>query len=255
VLRFWLSLAVLVSTASAGAPAYSADTILKAGSYAPGPFAPGSVLSLFGTGLALAPQSVSPDEVQSGQLPFELGAVRVYLDGISMPLLYVSETQINFALPYKQTPGPAMIRVARQGVSGPEVSITVVDAAPSLFIDPAGYAIATHGDTSVITPEAPAKAGEIIVIYATGLGKLEKNPDLGKLPNYASSILALPSLKITVGGTAIPADQVLYAGLTPQSAGLYQLNVVLPAVLGNDPELRISVGEVSTTPGVKLAAR
>jgi uncharacterized protein (TIGR03437 family) len=255
VLRFLLSLAVLVSTASASAPAYSADTILKAGSYTPGPFAPGSVLSLFGTGLAIAPHALTSDDIQNGQLPFELNAVRVYLDGASLPLLYVSETQINFILPYKQMPGPAVVRVARQGVSGPEVYITLVDAAPALFVDPAGYAIATHGDTSVITPEAPAKAGEIIVIYATGLGKLQKNPDSGELPNYVSSILALSTLKITVGDTAIPADKILYAGLTPMSAGLYQLNVVLPGVLGTDPELRVSIGAVSTTAGAKLAGR
>jgi uncharacterized protein (TIGR03437 family) len=46
-----------------------------------------------------------------------------------------------------------------------------------------------------------------------------------------------------------------YAGLTPQSAGLYQINLQLPDSGPTDPELRVSIGDQSSQAGVKLALR
>ncbi len=186
------------------------------------------------------------EDIRDGQLPVELNYVRVYLNGAAVPLFYVSETQLNFMIPHKQIPGKAILRVARQGISGPEVTVTIVDVAPALFVTVDDYVIATHGDASVITPEAPAEGGEIIVIYATGLGKLDKNPDAGEIPQYVSRILKFSELKVRVGGAEISGDAIKYAGLTPGSAGLYQLNVELPRDLGADPELRVEIGAAST---------
>ncbi len=204
--------------------------------------------------MSTAPRAMQAEDIRDGQLPVELNYVRVYLNGASVPLFYVSETQINFMIPMKQIPGKATLRVARQGVSGPEVTVTIVDAAPALFVNE-GYAIVTHGDGSLITAEKPAEGGEIVVIYATGLGKVDKNPDSGEIPQYISRILKFSELKVRVGGAEITGDAIKYAGLTPGSAGLYQINVELPRDLGSDPDLRVEIGEASTPAGVKLAGR
>jgi uncharacterized protein (TIGR03437 family) len=255
MIRYSLGLALLLAgVARAAAPSYSAANIVNAGNYSPGPFAPGSILSLFGKDLATAPRALVVDDIRGGQLPVELNSVRVYVDGAEMPLFYVSETQINFMLALKQGLGPAVVRVARQGLSGPEVTVTIVEAAPALFVDTAGFVIATHGDNSLITKDAPAGA-EIVVIYATGLGKLDKNPEAGQIPQSISRILKFAELEVRVGARSFSGDAIKYAGLTPGSAGLYQINVELPANLGSDPELRVSVGALATPAGVKLAAR
>jgi uncharacterized protein (TIGR03437 family) len=255
MIRHLLGLILLAGgIARAASPSYTALDIVNAGNYTAGPFAPGSVLSLFGTSLSTAPRALMASDIRDGQLPVELNWVRVYVDNAEMPLFYVSETQINFMLPMKQGLGPAKVRVARQGLSGPEVTITVVAAAPALFVDSGGFVIATHGDNSLITRDAPA-GGEIIVIYATGLGKLDRNPDTGQIPQSISRILAFDDLKVTVGSRVISGDAIKYAGLTPGSAGLYQINVELPGNLGADSELRVSIGSASTPAGVKLATR
>ena len=204
--------------------------------------------------MSTAPRAMQAEDIHDGQLPVELNYVRVYLNGAVVPLFYVSETQINFMIPMKQIPGKATVRVARQGVSGPEVTVTIVDAAPALFVNE-GYAIVTHGDASLITAEKPAEGGEIVVIYATGLGKVDKNPDSGEIPQYISRILKFSELKVRVGGAEITGDAIKYAGLTPGSAGLYQINVELPRDLGTDPDLRVEIGAASTPAGVKLAGR
>src|SRR5208283_4575456 len=97
-------------------------------------------------------------------------------DGSWAPLFYVSAGQINFLVPGTQSTGDMIVQVVMDGNAGPVVTVTIVDAAPALFSTPDGYAIATHADNSPITPDVPAHSDEIIVLYATGLGKAAPNP-------------------------------------------------------------------------------
>ncbi|MBZ5621535.1 MAG: hypothetical protein LAQ69_22830, partial [Acidobacteriia bacterium] len=171
------------------------------------------------------------------------------------PLFYVSASQINFLVPSNEWVGPMTIRVASEGKSGPEVTVTVVDAAPALFTVAGGYAIATHVDNSLVSPDSPARAGEIIVVYATGLGKTAPNPANGELPQYAAQIVGLGTLQASLGGVVVGSDLIKYAGLSPGSAGLYQINLEVPGNPGTDPEMRVSVAGQSSPAGLKLAIR
>jgi len=245
----------LAATATAVTPSYSAAGIVNAANGAPGPFAPNAILSLYGSGLALASQALTPDDIQGGSLPTALGYTQVFVDNYPVPLFYVSDGQINFLVPSNQSTGNATVRVAMQGNSGPVVTVTIADAAPALFSTPSGYAIATHADNSLITPDAPAHAGEIVVVYCTGLGKTQPNPDTGEIAPSAAQIVALASLTVSLGGNPLDADLIKYAGLTPGSAGLYQINLALPASPGTDPEIRLAIAGQTTPPGLKLACQ
>lgn len=253
--RAWLALAVLLCgtvipcRTAWGAPSYTAAGIVNASNYSRGPFAPYSLLSIFGSGLARSARALTAEDIRDNTLPTELNFTQVFVDNSPAPLFYVSGDQINFLVPGKQLPGEMRVRVASQGLSGPEVVVLVVDAAPALFSQPDGFAIAAHVDYSLITPESPARAGEVVVIYATGLGKTLKNPATGEIPVYSSEIAALATLKVSVGG------KVEYAGLTPGSVGLYQINLLLPPDIGADPELSVTIGSISSIAGVKLAVR
>jgi uncharacterized protein (TIGR03437 family) len=254
--RNWLALAVLFCGAARGAaPSYSAAGIVSTASYAPGPFASNTLITIFGSGLARSSYGVTTADLVNNSLPNELNYTRVTIDDFAVPLLYVSDGQINLLIPPKQANGPAKVRVVREGQVGPEVTISVVDCSPALFVTAAGLAIATHGDNSVITPEKPAAGGELIVIYAAGMGKTDTMPTNGELPPYASQLVLRATLQVLLNGVAIDPGQVRYAGLTPGSAGLYQINVVLPDKPGVDPELRLSIGGVLSQPGVKLPVR
>jgi len=252
----WIVLAALAAGAAAwGAPSYSAAGIVNAGNYATGPFAPNSILTIFGSGLARSSQGLTAADIQGGLLPTELNYTRVYVDNYPAPLFYVSDGQINFLVPGNQSVGDAAIRVAMQGNSGPEVIVTIAAAAPALFGTTGNFAIATHADNSLITGDAPAVANEIIVLYATGLGKTAPNPATGELPQYAAQITALGELKVTIGSVVVASDRIKYAGLTPRSAGLYQINVAVPEGAGTDPEIRVAVGSQTNASGLKLALR
>ena len=254
-LRAFALAALLAGTASGVAPSYSADGIVNVGNGTPGPFAPNSILSIYGSGLALATQALAAVDIQGGNLPTEFQGTRVYVDGYPAPLFYVSAAQVNFVVPSNQPTGDMKIRVVTDSNLGPEVTVTIANAAPALFVMPTGYAIATHADNSLITPDSPAHADEIIVVYCTGLGRTSPNPASGAIPQSAAQIAALADLKVSVGGAVLSPGLIKYAGLTPGSAGLYQINLALPDNPGQDPEIRVAIADQWTPPGLKLACR
>jgi uncharacterized protein (TIGR03437 family) len=256
--RAWPALAILfVGIARGGAPSYSAAGIVKAGSFEPGPFAPSSIVTIFGSELATTTQQLGAPDIHDNHLPIELAGTRVLVYGSPVPLFFISDKQINFLMPESQSKGPAEIRVVRDGLVGPVATVTIADAAPALFVASAtpGYIIATHLDNTVVTADAPARAGELVVIYAAGLGKVERNPTDGEIPSYISPLVNLPVTRVLLNGGAVDFARILYAGLTPGCAGLYQINLQLPENLPADPELRVAIGDQISQPGVKLNVR
>jgi uncharacterized protein (TIGR03437 family) len=254
MLRVWLVVAALSGRiASGGAPTYTEANLVNGANFAPGPLAPNSLATLFGKDLSWSTEGITAETTRQNALPDSLADVRVYVANLTAPLIYVSPTQINFLIPGNLKTGKATVRVARQGVSGPEVPVMLVDAEPQLFQSD-GYAIAQHGkDNARITREAPAQAGETVVFYGTGFGRTEPNPAPGEIPKYPGLLTRFGDLKVYLAGSAVSSDRVFYAGLTPGSAGLYQINVVLPNVLDTDPEIRVSIGDQMSQEGLKLA--
>lgn len=249
-----LALAALVtSAAQAAAPVYSAESIVNGANFAPGPLAPNAIATIFGTDLAWSKETLTEENTRAGRLPTSLADVRVYVGNYSAPLIYVSPVQINFLIPGDLSPGPQKVWVMRQGVHGPEVPITLVDAVPQFFRDKDGYVIAQHADYSLVTADRPARPGEVIVVYTTGLGITYPNPAPGEIPIFPGLMKRLDALQVSVGTLVLPSDRILYAGLTPGWAGLYQINLRLPDVLDNNPEVKAAVGDQKGAAGLKLA--
>ncbi len=237
------------------APSYSAASIVNAGNYTLGPFAPNSILTIFGTDLAPGVRQLTTDDIRYGMLPTELYNTQVLVDGYQVPLFYVSPTQINLLISSKQSVGHAQIQVVRQGVFGPAVTVDIMDGAPALFLGADGYAIATDAENALLTAEAPAHGGDIVVLYLTGLGKTDPNPDLGEIPKSAAQIQHRADLTVWLGGTPVEPSRIKYAGLTPGCAGLYQINFAVPDGTGDDPEVQVSIGDQISAGGLKLPVR
>jgi len=184
-------------------------------------------------------------------LPVELNFVRVFVENQQVPLLFVSDGQINFILPTNLKPGPVTIRVATEGLSGPEIQVNVVNCAPTMFPTDGGFALATDAQNQVLTPDHPAYPGDIVVIYMTGLGRTSPSFDAREVPGTAARIVS--TIKVSLGGQDLDPVYTKYAGLTPGWPGLYQLNLEIPKNAGTDPELKVT-GDVSAS-GLKLPIR
>lgn len=257
--RVWLTLAasLLCGAARGQAPSYSASSIVNASNYVAGPFAPGSVVSIFGTNLAFFTQTLAAENISVSTLPTQLANISVYVDNQPAPMLFASPGQVNFLIPSTEIAGTSSIHIVRQSITGPTVNVTLVDSAPALFPNSDGLAIATDYNAAyaLCTAAAPAKPNDLIVLYATGLGRTQPNPDPGEIPTSAAPIVNIATLQVLLDGKPVPTSFINYAGVTPGYAGLYQINFYLPGDVGTNPQIQVAVAGQTSTTGVKLAVQ
>jgi uncharacterized protein (TIGR03437 family) len=210
--------------------------------------------------MAWSAQSITAGDIQGGCLPTMLNGVEVVtsVTGSPVPLFYVSPTQINFLMPINATEGTFTVRVLREGSTGPEVPITLLEAAPALFVSPVdpGYALAQKWPAySLIAPDSPASPGDLVILYATGLGNTQNDPTAkpAEIPQFPGKILLFNELQVFLDGKQVDPAKVLWAGLSPGNAGLYQVNLYLPEDTGPDPEIRLLLEGQPSAAGLKLA--
>jgi len=215
---------------------FDPNGLTNGASFNPGLPLPGGLASLFVHGL-----NVSGTVVGSGSpLPTELEDVSILVDGIPAPLLAVANIsvdnalgmqQINFQVPFEAVTNEVEVRY--QGLS---TFFLPQQVAPGIFTLPGGGGAIQHAsDYSLVTPSHPAAPGEIIIIYATGLGPVSGIiPDGVPAPGPATIQPACGSAMVTLGAPYshfVPSGtlaNILYAGVTPGYVGLYQLNVQVP---------------------------
>ena len=207
--------------------------------------APGSLVSIFGRMLA-----TEEGGVNRLPLPTEMGGTTVTFNGRQVPLLFVSRTQINAQLPY-DVQGPGTLRVSYAGGSV-EVPVTVSEAAPAIFGAGPQRAAVIHANGRLVTDAEPARPGEVVSVFLTGLGRPDGDISAG-LPAPASPLIsARGPIEAVIGSTSVTPS---YAGLTPGFAGLYQANIQVPATLAEGSYgLRVVARGVSSNT-VNLAVR
>jgi uncharacterized protein (TIGR03437 family) len=237
--------------ARAAGPRISAGGTVDAASFR-GTLVPGAIASLFGTNLAASTASAS-----ALPLPLELAGARVTVNGLDAPLFFVSPTQINFQIPFETRAGSAGVVVRRGASASPPAIVNVAANAPGVFTyeriagtrDP----IVLHASGSLVGPFDPARAGEVLIVFGTGIGELENAPPTGRAAPAQPLARARVNPTVTLGGVACES---LFAGLTPGFVGLAQFNIRLPDRLpaGSSLPLIIRFGSASTQT-VNLAVR
>ena len=190
-----------------------------------------SIATLYGTGLA---PSVNIADL-APPLPVTLnGTYLTMLNGVqAIPLFFVSPTQINFQVPLLAA-GPQQLTIT-QGTQTITVAVNIVNYAAALFTTNAqgsGQASTVIANTaSVAAPEGtlpgsrPAKIGEYISIYCTGLGPTNNSPGLGSASPGSPPAATTTTPTVTIGGVKAT---VSFSGLAPGYVGLYQVNVQVP---------------------------
>lgn len=251
---FAISTALADLSTVSTAPFYSAASIVHAATQTAEALAPNTIATIYGTNLSWTTHAVSFRDLNGGTLPTSLDGVTVYANGIFCHLFFVSPGQINFLIPYDLVALSATIYVIRQGVGGPGVTIQLADTAPAFFEWNGNFAVAEHADGSLVSSSAPARAGEVIVLYAAGLGRTAPDVPSGHVVSVATSILYASQLQILLNGDPCPSSSIYYAGLTPGFAGLYQINLKLPDVLPPNPAIRMVIGTQSSPPSIQLTA-
>ena len=200
----------------------NAGGVVNAAASSVGKLARGGLATIYGDHFASAPTLAG-----SLPLPLILGGVSVTVSGIQAPLYYVDSGQINFQVPFEVAGSSANVAVSINGVLSSSASVAMGDYAVGVFSDPrtGDPAVVHSSDNSPVTAAKPALPSETLVVYVTGIGKLQNPPKTGAAAVSSPTASAVDSPSVTVAGT--PAT-VLFAGLTPGAVGLGQINIILP---------------------------
>jgi uncharacterized protein (TIGR03437 family) len=219
-----------------GAPTIDYQGVVDNATFVPGEaVSGGSIVAVKGDQLTFTEASAAPP------LPTQVGGAKVLVNGLETPMFYSLYRQLAFQMPYTVAPGTYEVQVERDGVRGNKVSLDVVTRAPRiLMVGATPWGVVTFPDfTSFPFPAGtfpgittrPARAGDTLIIWAIGLGPTSPQPAAGA-PAPATEPLArltnTPTALFGNGIGAIPATPQ-YAGLAANYAGLYQVNVTVPA--------------------------
>jgi len=237
------------------------------------PITAGSFVSIFGTGFGSADNfSAFPSTQVNG--------ISVLFNGRPAPIfaLAASVGQINVLAP-SEVPANGTVAVTVVNQNGPSkaVYVTMSAAGPAMFIVPdpsnasrrniaallantAWYVMPVSeaqalGLTSCAGVDVavhcgqPVKRGDFIQLYATGLGVATANADPNGAPLATGQVapasgpvyFTLATPVVTVGGQAA---KVVFSGLAPGFAGLYQVNVQIPQNIspGDSVPITIAIG-------------
>jgi uncharacterized protein (TIGR03437 family) len=215
------------------------------------PVAPGGLISIYG-------QQMSPVNIATSQIPLPtaLGDSCLTVNGVAVPMLFVSPQQINGQLPVN-VDGNAQMTLRTPGGISDNFNFGILPAAPSIFRSgtagpETGLATITRADNGeLITPTNPVHPGDSIVIWATGLGRTTPSIDSGMPAPSDPLPYAVIQPTVLIGGVAL---DIQYAGLVPGSVGLYQINATVPrsVPLGLSMPLLVTQGGSSTSLDVRV---
>jgi uncharacterized protein (TIGR03437 family) len=215
------------------------------------PLAPGSFVSVFGANL-----SAGQNLAQALPLATQLGATQVILAGEQLPLSYAANGQVNAIVPYDV---PINATTQLVVMNGPAISmpqaVVIAPVQPAVFTQDgsgqgAGIVVAAtaSGSQFLIDANDPITAGDVAIIYCSGLGAVDPPVPAGNAVPLSPLSHTTNTVTVTIGGVNAP---VQFAGLAPAFAsGLYQVNALIPSGITPGPSvpLVVTVGGTQSTP-------
>ena len=194
--------------------------------------APGQFVAIYGDALAAqTAQAAAPP------YPAQLSDAQVLVNGVAVPVQFVSSSQINIVAP---DVAPGLVKLTVQNGSGSHtVNVLVEPAVPAIFTQNgsgSGPAAALRAaDASLVTAANPLHGGEYVELFLTGLGATTNRGGL----DYANQQPA-----VTIGGQACA---LAYAGRAPGFPGLDQINCLVPSGISN------TAAPVMVTSGARMS--
>ena len=196
---------------------------------------PGEVITLYGSGMAPA----GTNATSSAPFPNTLSGVGVTINNTPAPVYFVSPGQISVVVPYSLDPSStyiANIQVTNNGTASNTVTEYLGFTSPGVFTVPPGGigpgAILHPNSPNLVMASSPAKIGETVEIFLTGLGPVSPAVNAGAAaPSSApfAQPVNMPNVYIQDSAGNYTQATVTFAGLAPGLGGLYQINATIPS--------------------------
>ncbi len=232
----------------------------------------GGMITIFGTNFTPAgvTHTLQASDINGTTMPVTMAQTCVEIGGVNAALYYVSSTQINAQAPAVGSSGSTQVTVtancgALGQIASPPFTVQLAPSAPEFlyfknnsngqnplaaveiasgaYVGPAGL---LQGANFI-----PAKPGDTLELFGVGFGATSPSVAPGSLATGAANTVGTPV--VTIGGVTA---NVLYAGLAPGYAGLYQVNVVVPMGVQNGDQavaIKVNGGTSPTGPYIAIA--
>jgi uncharacterized protein (TIGR03437 family) len=238
------------SSSATGPTIFAMNGVVHGGSYQPN-VAAGSWISIFGSNLAPSSRTWAGADIVNGHLPSNLDGVSVSVAGQPAPVYYISPSQLNVEVPSTAS-GSVTVQVSNTSGTA-TTTVNVASVQPGFFQFPQQYVAAVRADGAYIGPAnlidgtttVPAKAGDQLLLFGTGFGPT--NPPVASGDVVTAPVPLATPVKVHIDNMDAA---VSYAGLT--GAGLYQINITVPALPAGDHPVTASVNGVWTQAFARL---
>ncbi len=211
--------------------------------------APGGLMTVFGANLAKVADDLKG--VSGDTVPAKLNGVQVTVDGLLAPIVLLAPDFVVAQVPVETAPGLREVAVKNSNGTSAARRVRVAAVAPAIYFDGVG-GIAFHvTDMSLVRPDSPARPGELVAIYCTGLGQTLPPLATGRLASDSPLSLAGP-VAVTIGGREAATSG---AGAIPGLIGQYLvLAQVPPETTAGSAAVMLRMGEVASN-AVPIAVR
>ena len=188
---------------------------------------PGVVAIVTGTGIATGVQGLVPAFSFLGPLPTSLAGISILFNNIPAPIFYVLNAagveQVGIQVPFEIQPGSVTVTINAAGGGNGTFNVQVQQFSPGVFVTGAqGFVVAIRPDGSYVSPNNPARRGEVIRLYVTGLGAVS--------PAAATNTAGVPGqnvvsyIAVGLNNAPVPFISITYA---QGMIGVYEITLQL----------------------------
>jgi uncharacterized protein (TIGR03437 family) len=227
-------------TVSPPGPSLSSGSFVNAADLKTGSISPCSLATIVASGLAPGLQgTVTGNMFGLGALSSTLANDTVTVGNTQAPILNVSSTngvqQLTFQVPCNASTGSTQVTVSVGAGSG-SATVNILPASPGVFQTGITLSLANGAnfpmgifvrpDGSFVSQSNPARKGDAIVAYVTGLGPATPSAGTNDLPLPTAISTANDNLVIGLSNAGIP---LISAQLSPDLVGVYLVAFQVPA--------------------------
>jgi uncharacterized protein (TIGR03437 family) len=222
----------------ATAPVLTSGSLANGATYVAGGLVPGSWAQVKGTGLSSVTRIWADSDFNGlgNNLPTNLSGVQVMVNNLPAAIYYIDSRQVSFQVP-DGISGTASVQVINNGAASNTVTGAATSSSPGIFpiiVNGTNYPAAVFAtDGRLAGVDRPAKPGEAVQLYATGLAVNKA----GVLPTQ----LNVDGVTVTIGNEKAT---VSFAGLV--AVGEFQINFTVPSLPAGTYPIKIAVNEVAS---------
>ncbi len=242
-------------------PEIAADGIVGAGLSNPRThtFSTNMRVIIFGNRLTAAAGTnleAGPSNYVDSKVPTNLGGTCVTVDGVAARIVAVSPSEVSFIVPELTRTGHVPVQVLTNcgrvtELKSDEQDVEIRPTSPEFFhvsSSPTGRSFVQAVDAGTGELISTARPGQNITIFGTGFGATIPPTGTGELP--ANRARTAEPANVTDDGRPLDGSNFSYAGITTGYAGIYQLNIQIPANARNgDIPIRVRLGLQSSPEG------